>query len=162
MHKRGWYIGVGIIIITLLYIWNNSVQSTTRSNEQSSKVLDIIEEVFNTPPLDTVEAQYIVRKAAHVLEFAMLGLEMALLLYLTGKMRRQNLVGVLFIGLVSAVTDETIQIFSRRGSLVMDVWIDFAGFTAGIGIVLIAYALLSRVKIHTRKQKHISNECMYP
>lgn len=163
MHNRGWYIGIGIITITLLYIWNNSLQSTTWSNEQSSKVLVIIEEVFNTPPLDTEEAQHIVRKAAHVLEFALLGFEMALLLYLTWKMRRQNLVAVLFIGLVSAVTDETIQIFSQRGSQVVDIWIDFAGFITGVGIGLIAYALFCRLKVHVRKQKHtaIDNKQMY-
>ncbi len=154
MYRRRWYIGICIIVITLLYIWNNSLQSAIVSNGQSKRVLEVIEEVFRTPPLDTEEAQHIVRKVAHISEFALLGMEMVLLLYLTGKMRRQNLAAVLFIGLASAVMDETIQIFSQRGSQVMDIWIDFAGFVAGIGIALIAYALISRVIIHICKHKH--------
>ncbi len=163
MYRRRWHFGICIIAITLIYIWNNSLQSAIVSNGQSKRVLEVIEEVFRTPPLDTEEAQRIVRKAAHVLEFALLGLEMALLLYFTGKMRRQNLMAIFFIGLASAVMDETIQVFSQRGSQVMDIWIDFAGFASGIGITLVAYTLFSKVLIHTRKQKHtdIDNKCMY-
>jgi VanZ family protein len=156
MRRRGSYIGIGIIAITLLYIWNNSLQSTTLSNEQSGKVLEIIEDIFHTPPLDTEEAQHIVRKVAHMIEFALLGIEMALLLYITEKMCKRNLVYVLFIGLASAVMDETIQVFSRRGSQVLDVWIDFAGLIVGIGIGLIAYAFIRRLRMYMRKQKHIT------
>lgn len=152
MYRKRWYIGICIIVITLLYIWNNSLQSTTRSNEQSSKVLEVIEEVFKTPPLDTEEAQHIVRKAAHVMEFALLGLEMVLLLF--RKMYRQNLVAVLFFGLASSVMDETIQIFSQRGSQVVDIWIDFAGLITGMGIGLTAYTLFGRVRVYVRKHKH--------
>ena len=165
MYRRRWCIGICIITITLLYIWNNSLQSAIKSNEQSEIVLDVIVNVFRTPPLDTEEAQFIVRKVAHISEFALLGLEMALLLFHTGKMYRQNLEGVLFIGLVSAVIDETIQIFSQRGSQVVDIWIDFAGFTMGVGIGLIAHALHCRLVVHLRKQKHttINNKhvCQY-
>ncbi len=141
MNKRRWYAGLCILSIKLLCIFNNFLQSATRSNEQSDKVLEVIEEVFKTPQLNTETAQHIVRKAAHVAEFALLGLEMAVLLIIAGMPRRQYLVTFLFIGLTCAVMDETKQVFSQRGSQVMDVWIDFAGVVVGMGIVKIAHAL---------------------
>ena len=52
-------------------------------------------------------------------EFALFGMEMVLLFLIAGKMSRGNLIAVLFIDLISAVTDETIQVFSRRGSFWM-------------------------------------------
>lgn len=150
MNRRKWYISLCIIGSTLLYIWSNSLQSAIESNEQSKKVLEAIEEVFRTQPLDTEEAQHIVRKAAHVAEFALLGLEMALLLLFTGKMCKRNIITILFIGLASAVTDETIQVFTQRGSQVIDIWIDFSGLISGIG----AGALLRRavVLLSAKKQ----------
>ena len=158
MNRRRWYIGIFFIAITLLYIWSNSIQSTSQSNEQSKRVLEVIEEVFRTESLNTEDAQHIVRKAAHVAEFALLGLEMSLLLFATGKMCRKNTITILFIGLASAVMDETIQVFSQRGSQVIDIWIDFAGLISGIGIGLSAFTLLHRafVLITTRER-----ECKY-
>ena len=163
MYRRRWYICICIIALTLLYIWSNSLQSAIVSNGQSKRVLEVVEEVFRTPPLDTEEAQHIVRKVAHVLEFALLGLEMVLLLYLTGKMCRHNLVTILFIGLASAVMDETIQIFSQRGSQVVDIWIDFAGFAMGVGIGLTVDVIISKARLYLHKQKHaaIDNKRMY-
>lgn len=141
MNKRKWIIGIGVIALTLLYIWSNSLPSVQQSNRQSGKILKFIEVVFNTPPLDTEENQHIVRKTAHVLEFGLLGLEMALLLLLTGTMRWQNVMNILFVGLAAATVDEAIQIFARRGSQVSDILLDFAGVLMGIGIGFAVHAL---------------------
>ena len=161
MNKKKLCFGLCIIGITLLYIFWNSLQPVVQSNEQSRRVLEVIEEVFNTPPLDTEEAQHIVRKAAHVVEFALLGMEMVLLLFVARKMSWGNLTTVLFIGLISAVTDETIQVFSQRGSQVLDVWIDFAGLMMGIGIGAAAHALVRSVRRYVRKQKHTAIKNMH-
>lgn len=134
MNRRTWIIGITIVFLTLIYIWSNSLPSVEQSNQQSGSVLKIIEVIFRTPPLDTEENQHIVRKTAHVLEFGLLGLEMALLMLLTGAMRRQNVMTVLFVGLAAATVDETIQVFTERGSQVADIVLDFAGCLLGIGV----------------------------
>ena len=41
-----------------------------------------------------------------------------------------------------AALDETIQIFSNRGSQLQDVWLDFAGFSTGLFLVLLVRAIL--------------------
>lgn len=154
MNKRRLYITICVIFITLACIFNNSLQSADRSNEQSSRVLEVIEELFSTPQLDTETAQHIVRKAAHVAEFALLGLVMALFLIFTGKAFRQNLVTVLFIGLISAVVDETVQIFSLRGSQVMDVWFDVMGLLLGMVTMLFLRGIWRRL---ARKREYVNN-----
>ena len=44
----------------------------------------------------------------------------------------QSLFNCLFVGLSVAVLDETIQIFSNRGSSVLDVLLDFSGVCMGV------------------------------
>ena len=164
MNGRKWCIGICLIALTLLYIWSNSLQSAFQSNEQSKKVLEVIEEVFHTPPLETKEAQHIVRKVAHMAEFALLGLEMTLLLFIAGKKLKQNVIIILFIGLASAIVDETIQAFTQRGSQVMDIWIDFIGLISGIGLGLSAFVLFrgTIVLISTRKHAGMTKRRFCP
>jgi VanZ family protein len=73
-----------------------------------------------------------VRKTAHFCEFGLLGCELTLLFWLKSGLSFQNLCNSAFAALLTAVTDETIQIFSGRGSQVQDVVLDFAGALTGI------------------------------
>lgn len=45
-----------------------------------------------------------------------------------------------------AAIDETIQIFTGRGSQLQDVWLDFAGFSVGLLAVLLVRSLVLRAK----------------
>ncbi len=153
MNKRKWTIGISIILLTLLYIWSNSLPSVERSNQQSGRILRLIAIIFNTPPLDTLENQHVIRKIAHVAEFGLLGIEMTLLLLLTGTIRWQNIMNILFIGLVVATIDEAIQIFAQRGSLVSDVVLDFGGVLLGICVGFIINVLVLRVKKNMLRKK---------
>ena len=67
-----------------------------------------------------------------------------------GQRGLQGLANALFAGLAAAVTDETIQIFSQRGSRVADVVLDFSGAVAG-ALVIALIALL-----HRRRRKRRS------
>lgn len=50
-----------------------------------------------------------------------------------------------------AAIDETIQIFSHRGSQLQDVWLDFSGFIVGTLLLLAAVAIRRAwVNRHTR------------
>ena len=50
------------------------------------------------------------------------------------------------VSLHCAVTDETIQIFSGRGSLVSDVWIDTAGFSTGFFLTVLLFLFINHCK----------------
>ena len=91
------------------------------------------------------------RKAAHFSEFACLGLLLGWLFRLYGQKGIHQVTLPLLCGMLSALTDETIQVFvPQRGPSVIDVWIDTAGTAAGIGILLIGQTILQK-----RKTNHI-------
>ena len=82
----------------------------------------------------------------------LLGVEFSLLLGLqydkNGKNLQcgRNLLDFPLIGMLCAVTDETIQIFSGRGSLVSDVWIDTAGFSTGFFLTVLLFLFINHCK----------------
>ena len=129
-----------LILLTLGFIWGNSLKSIPESQAVSLSLLDRLK-----PLLDAVFGpdritDHILRKTAHFCEFALLGAELRLLFLLMGQRGLQGLMNALFAGLAAAVTDETIQIFSQRGSQVSDVVLDFSGVVTGALVIsLIAF-----------------------
>jgi VanZ family protein len=88
--------------------------------------------------------EFMVRKAAHFLEYALLGLVALITLRAyTGRIRAY-VTAPLFYGLLAAVADETLQLHipGRSGQLT-DVWIDFAGFVFGAvaGVLIILFVI---------------------
>ena len=63
----------------------------------------------------------------------------------------ERLVNCLFFLLLAALTDETTQIFTGRGPQVQDVWLDFAGGTAGL-LVMLALVQLLRCLFRPRRR----------
>lgn len=102
--------------------------------------------------LHTEISEFLLRKAAHFSEYGLLGVEFSLLLGLqhdkNGKNLQcgRNLLDFPLIGMLCAVTDETIQIFSGRGSLVSDVWIDAAGFSTGFFLTVLLFLFVNHCK----------------
>lgn len=71
---------------------------------------------------------YNIRKLAHFLEFAMLGVILCNVYAAFGVSRRTATGYILFLGLAAAVTDEYIQLHAPgRSALVTDVILDFSG-----------------------------------
>ena len=54
----------------------------------------------------------------------------------------------ILVVLLVAVTDESIQNFTGRGSQVTDVMLDFFGAVAGVGFLWLLCGLISRKKNH--------------
>ncbi len=132
-----------LILLTLCFIWGHSMKSIPESQEISLSYLDRF-----SPFLDAVFGpgritDHILRKTAHFCEFALLGAELRLLFLLLGQRGLQGLTNALFAGLAAGVADETIQIFSQRGSRVADVVLDFSGAVFG-ALVITLIALLCR------------------
>ena len=81
--------------------------------------------------------EHFVRKLAHFTEFFVLGLELAVLFCSFSSKP------ILF-SLLVALTDETIQLFTGRGSQVKDVWLDFFGACTGYFMGMVALRLIQK------------------
>ena len=128
-----WVLGI-LIALTLAFIWSNSMQSRAVSGGMSGSLKTWLEQLLHTEI-----SEFLLRKAAHFSEYGLLGVEFSLLL-------GRNLLDFPLIGMLCAVTDETIQIFSGRGSLVSDVWIDAAGFSTGFFLTVLLFLFVNHCK----------------
>lgn len=143
-------IGIGLLILltlaTLIFIFYRSSLSIPDSRAESIAVgqwLTPFLEIFLGRGNVTV---HLIRKLAHFCEFGLLGVELMSLSLLCAC---RNPLYALFFALLCALSDETIQIFSERGSQVSDVWLDFSGAVCGIlGILLLV--ILFRKVLHRR------------
>jgi len=145
-HKT-WIIILSIIIAAnIAFIWGNSLKSRGESQMLSLGVLQLIRPLLNAIFSPENVTDHLVRKLAHFTEFGALGAEFVLMTILLRKVKLQSILNCLFAGLVVAVIDETIQIFSARGSQVADVWIDFSGVVAGVLFALLIYAIVARIR----------------
>lgn len=137
MKRRNIIIG---IILILLFIWIHSAISERTSYKES---LWVTENVLN-PLLEHVGIRAVdkdlVRKVAHVLEFLLLGI-------FTSYFWKGNIVKTIYSGLTIALIDKTIQVVTKRGALITDIWIDMIG--VGVG-ALIGYVM---IKASNRKRE---------
>ena len=124
------------IAATLCFIWGHSVQSRAESAGESNSLLKLLAALAGKVGIyiDTSD-DYLLRKLAHLAEYAALGAEFLSLIINEGKFSGKWMMNCAGLGLICAVIDETIQIFSDRGSALGDVWLDLAGTMAGMGIV---------------------------
>ncbi len=112
------------IAISLWFIWLHSMIPREQSHAESSFVLQAVNSVIGRIFGFTI-TEHIVRKAAHFTEYAVLGSELTLLALWDQK--RWKALFVFGAGLLTACLDETIQLFSGRGSQVSDVVLDVSG-----------------------------------
>lgn len=125
------------LIYSVVFIFKNSLQIAEQSSLRSEQVQQIVNEVAGTVGLGPFSL-HTIRKMAHFTEFMMMGFWFMLCLRVYTRHFIKHVSWPLFLGLVTAVTDETIQIFVEgRGSSVKDVWIDFAGFLVGLFVALV-------------------------
>lgn len=134
---------------SLAFIFGNSLLPVEESGNVSGGVQSVIESIVGEDsPVAEFFRQYL-RKIAHLTEFALLAIEVTLLRFLYDKRSLHAFVHSLSFGLLVAVTDESIQIFSKRGSSVSDVLIDVSGYfvlafvTEGV-IMLTLYLMKKR------------------
>lgn len=134
-----------LLILWVAFIFSNSMDNADASTLKSGAVLELLRRILGSEGADLTE--YIVRKTAHFTEFAIEGI--LLLSVVKGYTARplRFLGWPLLGGLMTALADETIQLFSPgRSSQVTDVWIDFAGVVTGILLALLVRAIVRRCK----------------
>ena len=132
--------------LMIAFIWGNSCLSREESGAQSGSLTAFLIGILDPNGCIPVEKfHHFVRKMAHFTEFALLGGLMGGLFWRIGRLTGQQLrsLPVLLVLLV-AVTDEYIQYFTGRGSMVTDVVLDFAGALFGLGLVALVSILRKR------------------
>ncbi len=133
-----------LLLCNLGFIWGNSLASKVESHDLSVGVLGFLPGFLKDLFPNQEQLVHFVRKLAHFTEFACLGGLSAGLLALFRKVSFHPVAHLFCGGFFVAAIDETIQIFTNRGSQLQDVWLDFAGFSAGLVLVLAVRATACR------------------
>lgn len=143
-----------LIAINLAFIWCNSLLDQTQSGQVSSEVTEVIRPILEPIIGEDNYSGGIVRKLAHFVEFGVLGGLLSLLmnrLHLTRGLSRLLLLPYLLTsGLLAAMIDETIQIYTNRGSQVLDVWLDSSGVAVGFAVT---HAVTMAILVIIKKRK---------
>ena len=131
-----WFIAWRVIftfalIGCIVFIFSNSMQVAAVSEGASGRVLDFMQKVLRKlgmPGAANHLTMHIIRKLAHFSEYLLEGFLFMLCLRVYTKHVLKHVSWPILGGLLTALTDETIQLFvPGRSSQVTDVWIDFSG-----------------------------------
>lgn len=148
-----------LIVLTLSFIWSNSLANAAESSEKSGNVVRIIKPIID--PENKIEEDIfvtVVRKLAHFSEFTLLGAEMLLLFYTFDKWRNLHIYRLCFpvgTAFLCAVTDELLQLTSPgRSCEFRDMMIDLAGIITGcaLSLLVLFLAIKAVALIKYRKQ----------
>ncbi len=134
--------------VMILFAWVHSCFPASLSSIESEGVFLLIYRFFGMFGFGEALTENLIRKLAHFSEFTAIGALLTCCAYCFDRMKPHRFItAVLFTGLISAVIDETIQLFSEgRAGMITDVWIDFGGVTFG---TLVMLGILS---LHRRRQ----------
>ncbi len=141
MLKKHW-ISFALVVLVILFIWDNSLQNDISSDGLSLTITQWLSPILYKLGItgDMWSLNRIVRKLAHVFEFAVLGG----CLYVALHQFNREYAGlkVIAIGLVIAILDECLQLTSiGRHASIRDVAIDTAGVIIGVAVVQVILSI---------------------
>ena len=145
------YIMIGIIAVTVVFIFLNSFTDSMTSRKQTEAVTDVVAPIIQPVVHDTNRIFVVIRKLAHVFEFGVLGIELSFLF-------KKLSIYPVFMVMVVGLTDETIQLSNNRFSRVQDVWLDCLGGIIGIVVGLFMYRLIVKLINRHKKSKQIKTQ----
>lgn len=121
-------------VACMFWIWSNSLWPAEQSAGQSGWVLELLTPLLKWLPIPQTLWHTMIRKLAHMAEYALLGL-----LWERASIRTERTPAVSRLGktlavcMAVALMDETLQTFvPGRAGLVADVWIDLLGALGGV------------------------------
>ena len=154
-HQFACVILLATVLLTLIFIFGNSLVSREQSQGISDKVNESVGAVIEsvTGKEDSSFENFFTkyhRKIAHFIEFAALGAQIALLLHVAKKRRFSPLLSGALASFLFASVDEGIQMFTERGDAVKDIFIDAFGYmSAYFLVILILYFFSWRRRANT-------------
>ena len=132
------WVYLALLLVLTLLIFSFSAESAEESSEKSDSIVGIVQKICDALGVDATIVDKPIRKAAHFMEFALLGV----LSYLCAREFRLGTSSALLYSLLVGVVDETIQIYSpERSSSTGDVLLDFSGALFGALLMLIILKL---------------------
>ena len=144
------------LIGCIVFIFSNSLQIADVSEGASGRVLGILQGILRhlgLPGAADRLTMHIVRKLAHFCEYLLEGFLLMLCMRVYTRNYIWHISVPLLGGVLTALADETIQIYSPgRSSQVTDVWLDSAGVLAGILAALVLMALCGLLFHHRNKE----------
>ena len=147
------------LIGCIWFIFSNSLQIAEVSEGSSGRVLGLMQGVLRRLGLPGAAdrlTMHIVRKLAHFSEYMLEGFLLMLCLRVYTRHFFKHVSWPILGGLLTALTDETIQLFvPGRSGQVTDVWIDFSGVLTGLVVGLI---LLGLIRMCILLYKHRNEE----
>ena len=167
-QRTSLWVTAGRVIFTLAligciaFIFSNSMKIASVSTVSSSRVLTLLQAALRRlghPALAQRLTDHIVRKLAHFCEYMLEGFLLMLCMRVYTRQYIWHISVPMLGGVLTALTDETIQIFSPgRSSQVTDVWLDSAGVLAGILTALVLMALFRLLFNHRNKESPMTIE----
>ena len=140
-----------LILATIGFIFYNSTLPPEESAGQSNAVGGIIAEIISPDTELGGFIQKYLRKIAHFTEYGLLGVEFSVFCVFIVKRKIRSFKNSLFTASFVALVDETIQIFSKRGPSVEDIWIDIGGYVFFSLITVVVLTVGYLVCIAVRK-----------
>lgn len=134
----------GMSVLTICFIFSNSLKNGIESGAQSARVAEFLRRILDpNHQMDEELFHFCVRKLAHFAEFSALGfwLKGADLTRKNREACRYALMPII-LSFGVALTDEFIQGFTDRTSSIRDVILDFCGALFGIFVIY----LLTRMR----------------
>ena len=143
-RKIIFWCALALSILWLLFIFSNSLDTGVESDQKSSTVTKIINDVLHVFGIKGEIPHKFVRKLAHFTEFAILAVFVSITLHFSPQK-----LSILFspaICFVCASADEILQNFSEgRGPQFSDVLIDTSGAICGTLAIWVLYLLVSKL-----------------
>ncbi len=136
-----------LLVAWLAVIWGNSMTPGQVSGQLSGWASEVIGKLLPFLSPESEHGHLLVRKIAHFSEFAVLGLILRWLFAMVIGKRAFRFLLPLGCGMMAAVMDECIQIFSPgRVCSFWDMCIDWSGVLTGIGFMTLFLFLLQKRK----------------
>ena len=153
---------VGRVVFTLAlagciwFIFSNSMAVAQVSSASSGRVLTLLQGALRRlghPALAQRLTQHVVRKMAHFCEYMLEGFLLMLCMRVYSRHPLRHITVPMLGGVLTALTDETIQLFSEgRSSQVTDVWLDSAGVLAGILVAIVLLLACEGLYYHMKRR----------
>ena len=152
--KRFRAIALTLSGVMILFAWVHSCFPADLSSRESEGVMKLVYRVFAVFGAGEALTDSFIRKAAHFSEYFAIGGLLMSCAYGFDSLRPQRFgVRVLFAGMLTALIDETIQLFSEgRAGMIADVWIDMGGVVCGAALMLGFYTLLRRRRAKKKRK----------